>query len=599
MTSIISKVFLVPDLLAMGRFQVPWHQRFYDWSTEHIRELLNDIKEALDDGRSCYFLGSIMLIQRGSHWEINDGQQRLMTLSLVFAAFARYFDATSTRNQRRKTISLKLLFNVPATREINETNLEDETPRLTPPRTDRARFHQIIQGHDVGTNGKLVSAWSDINTFLQNMKQEDAIKFFDFLTENVEISVLYIPETEDANAVFEALNARGKSLDDIDLIRNHLYSYFSRDRAFGQYESVHSQIEYALAALRSTKRAQEYFRCFLQNRYGYLQKARFYRNARNAISRSLPSPESRQDSRGYVLSLVNDLTDLKNVELFRTIFSTTPSPEFILDFDRLSRSGTKKRNLLVFLDELRNYTVSYVLLFALLRRFTSSVSQNISDRRRTAQAIYRAISDLTTFIMRTSFVEGKFEPSRVEETLANCAWRVANGIGSLDLSDLDILNDLANCDGSEIMSDANFIDRLKNVRLTDRRRAKRLLFGINSGMQRDSTALSYNGCSVEHVLPQSDQYWPHWTAFAGVGPDLRDWVPRLGNLTLLGHNDSYSRGRFNDNFESKRVVFEDSPFALTKDLAKHHQWAPAVIDSRSEALAKEAARLWSFSRSGF
>ena len=180
--------------------------------------------------------------------------------------------------------------------------------------------------------------------------------------------------------------------------------------------------------------------------------------------------------------------------------------------------------------------------------------------------------------------------------MANCAQRIANGIDTVDLSDIDILNDLADCDSAQIMSDANFIDRLTNVRLTDRRRAKRLLFGINSRMQRDSTAFNYGGCTVEHVLPQSGHYWPGWTGFDAVGPDLRDWVPRLGNLTLLGNNDSYSRGRFNSDFGSKRPVFEDSPFALTKDVAQHRQWTPEIVDCRSGALAKEAARLWRFSR---
>ena len=469
-------------------------------------------------------------------------------------------------------------------------------PRLTPPRSDRSRFHQIIQGHEVGTNGKLVSAWSDITSFLLTLKEGEFETFFDFVTQKVEITILYIPATEDANAVFEALNARGKPLEDIDLIRNHIYSYFSRGSDTQQYESVHYNIENALAALRSPKRAQDYFRCYLQNRYGYLQKTRFYRNARVAILHASSNRTTGQHAKNYVLALVNDLTDLKNVELFRTIFSTNPNPEFLLDFNRASRTTSNKRNLSVFLDELRGYSVTYPLLFALLRRFTSIALHQRATQRPVAIAVYRAIADLTTFIMRTTFVEGKFEPSRVEPALANCAQRIAAGIGHTDAEDLDVLDDLSACDSSQIMSDANFIDRLKNARLTDRRRAKRLLFGVNGQQQRDATALSYAGCSVEHVLPQSAQHWSGWQEFGDIGPDLGDWIPRLGNLTLLGHNDSYSRGRFNASFESKRPVFEDSPFRITRDLAKYREWSPANIDARSETFALAAAKLWRFSR---
>ena len=594
--SIESKVHFIADLLASGRFQVPWHQRFYDWNAEHVRELLDDIEEAHDEGRTSYFLGSIMLIPRGDSLEINDGQQRMMTLSLIFAAFSRYFDNSIHPDRNRRDISLKTLFEFPVAQNIDSANLEKGIPRLTPPRSDRSRFYQIIRGHDVGTNGKLTSAWSNIISFISRLDRKRAAALFDFITEKVEISILYVPETEDASAVFEALNARGKSLEDIDLIRNHLYSYFSKSASSQKYEAIHTKIEEALATLRTPKRAQEYFRCYLQNRYGYLQKTRFYRSARIAIARTMSDSPSSQDKKNHVFFLVDDLTDLKNVELFRTLFSTTPSPEFLQDFRNASRTSNSKRSLSIFLEELRGYTVAYPLLFALLRRFASAAAQQSALRRATAKAVHRSIADLTAFVMRTSFIEGKFEPSRVEAALAKSAQRIAARIGHGEVDDLCILEDLAACDGSQIMTDAHFVERLKNVRITNLPKARRLLFGVNARMQRDATALSYSGCSVEHVLPKSQEYWPGWTEFTGVGPDLTDWAQRLGNLTLLGLSGGYSRGRFNMSFESKRPSFEDSPFAITKELATHSQWSPTAVNERSQRIAQAAAHVWQFSR---
>ncbi len=596
MTSIGSEVLLVSDLFDKGRFQVPRRQRFYDWNTEHVRELLADIKEAHDQRRPSYFLGSIMLIQRGGHWEINDGQQRLMTLSLIFAAFTRHFDNPKNIDENRKNISLNTLFDVPRRRKIDSENLENETPRLAPPRRNRSQFYKIIQGHDVGSNSKLISAWQEIISFLGNSNANELVEFFDFLAHQVEIAILYIPQTDDANAVFESLNARGKSLEDIDLIRNHIYSYFSRSEDTQQYESIHFKIEEALATLRGVKRSQDYFRCYLQNRYGYLQQTRFYRSARAEITREISVFASEHDTRRCILDLVNDLTVPKNVELYRAIASTASSPEFLLNFKRISRTTNNKRDISVFLEELRPYTVTYPLLFALLRSFTSSAMYGPVQQRVTARAVHRAISNLAAFIVRTTLAEGKFEPSRIESALAGCAQRIAAGIDNVNVADLDILDDLQGCDSSQIMSDANFVERLTNARITDRRsrRAKRLLFGVNSQEQRDATAFTYTGCTVEHVLPQSSQYWPGWQHFAAVGSDLSDWVARLGNLTLLGHNDGYSRGRFNESFERKRLVFEDSPFVITRDLAQHQEWSPAVIDARSRKLAQAAARLWCF-----
>ena len=94
MTQVTSTVSQIWRLLrdAPGRFVVPWHQRYYDWSAEQVLELLRDIDEAIDAGRQSYFLGSIMLVQDVDAWQINDGQQRLITISLILASFCRRFN---------------------------------------------------------------------------------------------------------------------------------------------------------------------------------------------------------------------------------------------------------------------------------------------------------------------------------------------------------------------------------------------------------------------------------------------------------------------------------------------------------------------------
>lgn len=93
MTQITSEVLLVADLFTKGRFAVPWHQRYYDWTEEQVGELLFDLKEAVDERRASYFLGSIMLVDTNGVWQINDGQQRLITLSLLLASLCRRFAA--------------------------------------------------------------------------------------------------------------------------------------------------------------------------------------------------------------------------------------------------------------------------------------------------------------------------------------------------------------------------------------------------------------------------------------------------------------------------------------------------------------------------
>lgn len=587
MTQVTSEVLLVANLFTKGRFAVPWHQRYYDWATEQVGELLIDLNEAIKEGRASYFLGSIMLVKSDQEvWEINDGQQRLITLSLLIAALCRRFGARRS-DPAREQRALRLLFDRAEMAGTNSDDTTRDTPRIKPPRQDESRFTQIIRGNDIGTNGKMTSAWNEIEIFVTGLSLRAARRFFDFLARNVEIGVLYVPLSEDANAVFETLNGRGKSLDDVDLIRNHLYSYFTGPTEHERRATVHDNLERILLNNRTQSRAQDYFRCYFQYRFGYLQKKRFYRETRYKISLRL----GRRGSDDYVYNLVNDLANSSLVELFRTITAKNPSPDFLSAFTRASKTTTNKRNLPILISELQGYKVAWPLVFALLRKFVETQGQTQQIRRRVAHSVHRSLSDLASFVMRVSFCEAKFEPSRFETAFANCAMRVGK---ARNPEEFQVQFDLRECDERRIMDDDRFRSQLADIELKDPKRAKRLLFGINADLHREARALDFQGCSVEHILPQSDTYHAGWSEFTDLNSDARNWVYRIGNLTLLGDSDNFARREFNANFAAKRSAFSDSPFAITRELSFMTDWTPEAIRARSQKLAKVASRVWSF-----
>ena len=595
MTQVTAKVLPVWDLLmeGEGRFVVPWHQRYYDWEEEQIDELLQDISEAFEFDRQSYFVGSIMLIEGEDEWEINDGQQRLITLSLMLAAFCRRFAQSGKYQDRAREIqALRLLFVLPDNTVETLREADRFILRITPPQQDKNRFSSVIRGHDIGTNGKMTVAWGKISQFVTAMKPENTSSFFDFLLRKVEIAVLYVPHTEDTNAVFEALNGRGKTLSHLDLIRNHLYSYFSDHEDSERKNTIHECLERTIMICRSSKKPEEYFRCFFQCQYGFLQKTRFYRETRDRIR------DEAHDSDGgkYVYNLIQNLSEPSVVELFRNIAASTPDEDFVNSFLVISGTGSKKRNLKIFLSELRGYTVAHPLMFSLLRRFVTESTGNSARRRAIARKVNQCLSDLSSFVMRVTFCRSKFEPSRYEASFAHCAERITY---EEKIEEMSVIEDLHACDELGIMNDKRFKDQLMSARITNRssiRRAKQLLFGINAQKQTDANALDFSGCTVEHILPQSDEYRAGWTGFSDVGPDLTDWIQQIGNLTLLGDSDKYSKTQFNSDFESKKIAFMESPFKITREVAKENSWTPKRVAARSHELASAASRVWSFSR---
>ena len=583
-TKITSEVRLVSEVLYSGHFEVPWHQRYYDWKVEQVSELLYDLKDALDTNKTCYFLGSIMLVKSidaRSH-KINDGQQRLITLSLLIAAFCRRFARKRPRDQSRETLALRALFR----RSSNQiSQLKDTSrykPRIEPPKNDKSKYVQIIRGHDIGTNGLLTDAWNMIDIFVEGMSRSAPKEFFDFLMQKVEVSVLDIPVDVDANSVFEALNARGKPLDDVDLIRNRLYSYFSEIDDATRRDEVHNNLENTGVILRSARTVQEYFRCYLQCRYGYLQKMRFYRETRLRIEKSA----GRRSPSDYVFDLVAGLGRIDSIELFRTIMSSRPNQSLEKRLPTISG----KRDLAVLLGELKGYKVSHPLVFALLHRFITETNEE--KKMMTGREATRSLKNLASFVMRTAFVAPKFEPSKFEAAFANCAQIVFEGT---DIYSLDILKELERNDEWNVINDGHFIRNMTDMELRDNQKARRYLFGINARLQVGSDVLREDRCSVEHILPQSQSHWGSWTGFANVTPE--DWIYRTGNLVIVSNRENRSGAEFNRNFYAKQNVFKNSPIQMPREVADmYDEWTPKIIEKRSRQLAEHAAQTWQFFR---
>ncbi len=65
-----------------SNFKIPVFQRDYSWKDENWKELWNDISNGFKENNKHY-LGSIVLVNNQGVKEILDGQQRLITLSIL------------------------------------------------------------------------------------------------------------------------------------------------------------------------------------------------------------------------------------------------------------------------------------------------------------------------------------------------------------------------------------------------------------------------------------------------------------------------------------------------------------------------------------
>ena len=587
-TVIQAEAMCVSNLFQRGTFEVPWHQRYYDWTIDDVEALIDDIGDAVDENRNCYFLGSIILIDvNENHWLINDGQQRMVTISLIVASLCRRFVMVGKGSQR-EGLALRILFDLDSNQFCSIDKVDHYRPRITPPKSDEVQYKQMIRGYSIGANGKLSGAWNAIERYFASMEIEKLEQFFDFILGKLEIACLRVPVGVDPNAVYETINCRGKPLDQLDQIRNYFYSEFNSNSDIERRTTVHENLERIRVVFSQQAKAAEYIRCFFQTRFGFLHKDKIYREVRKKIKGINIKPrDTRNSSSAYAFNLVQDLSSFENLELFRTMNLSNFDAEFIQRFKIDSNTTRSTRNLSVVLRELRAYKVTQPLVFSILQHYLCE--RDGRRRKRIARVANKYLCSLAAFVLRTAFVAPKFEPSQFEAEFSNYSVRITD---SVDLVDLEFLNFLINCDRSSfgVANDQVFRDLLSNAKMTGDVKIKLFLLGINSRLQSDSILLNDRLCTVEHVLSKSKEHQKTWEGFEDV--DEADWTNRIGNMTLLGPADNKPGRKFNGKFEAKKNIYRNSSVTLTRNLCDVKEWTPTEILSRQSMMVEHAVQVW-------
>lgn len=174
----MSEIISINKLLEMP-LHIPNYQRPYKWTRKNVSDLFEDIDTAISDSRRPdyegfkYRVGSVILHKNKDKYDIVDGQQRLITLSLI----KHTLDSTYTNNL------------------------------LKHPFSDNVSIGNIFD------NNRFIQEWLSMMTQKQI---EDYKNAFENILEAV---VLEVDEISQAFQLFDSQNTRGKELDPHDLLK--------------------------------------------------------------------------------------------------------------------------------------------------------------------------------------------------------------------------------------------------------------------------------------------------------------------------------------------------------------------------------------------
>ncbi len=361
-------------------YNVPRFQREYSWARYELKTFYKDILDQItyDEQSSTfvpndYFLGNILLVGdlKGSEniVDIIDGQQRLTTITIMLSIFKKKFIENNERALANK------IWEFVMGKDINDdvfAILKNDTPN--------PYFQYLIQGEGEETAPKseeedrIKSAY---NYFDSQLKKRNLKKIFkqkkdidiDYVTMlkcvrdqliRCYIIAIWTSEQEYANILFETLNAKGKALAAIDLIKNNILEKLNNvqptDFAVNKWKETISNLNSKGKRISLSV----FFRHFWISKYQKVTESKLY----DSFLRKGPTNNSKRKE------FLNELVE--NSRLYSQILVP-----ILTDYDSRVEKQYLVQNL-KNLSEYLNIVQSRVILLALMYQYNK---YNITNRQ--------------------------------------------------------------------------------------------------------------------------------------------------------------------------------------------------------------------------
>ena len=267
----------IGTVLKRNRLKVPLNQREYSWEERHVEELYQDLAGAISSGKQAYFLG-VLVLTNGSdgRLEIADGQQRLATTSILFAAIRDYF---FHKNDSEMVADLQAFLRtfVREAREsdpvlrLNVTDHEFFSRRVLELPDQEARqnlsatqiSHQLIDRAAEIAQQHVENILSPLS---EPTKDDFLNRWVNFLENSAQVIALKVPDDMNAYLMFETLNDRGLRVSQSDLVKNYLFS--QADARITEAQDRWSSMNGSLDVLNDDEATITFLRHLLISNYG-------------------------------------------------------------------------------------------------------------------------------------------------------------------------------------------------------------------------------------------------------------------------------------------------------------------------------------------
>lgn len=269
--NILAKDYPLSEILGNKKYTVDYFQREYKWERINIEQLVSDLVNAFMENYreghktidvanyGTYYMGSIVLSEKGGSASIIDGQQRITSLTLLLIYL--YHATNKTMGEQLSN----MIYSDSYGEKSFNIQVEEREPCL------RALYETgeyMVKETDDESTRNMAERYQDIcDCFPRDLFSDESLKSFVYWVKNNLILVkITAMSEENAYTIFETMNDRGVVLTSSDMLKGFILSKFTHD---DKRKSVNAQWKKDMLVLDEfeTSTESQFFQSWFRAKY--------------------------------------------------------------------------------------------------------------------------------------------------------------------------------------------------------------------------------------------------------------------------------------------------------------------------------------------
>ena len=548
------------EMMSNGvKYQIPRFQRDYAWDQEQWEDLWSDVETLSQE--HYHYMGYLVLQRKTQHdYVVIDGQQRLVTLSLIILAAMKQIDklivaGEEAGNNRERLDELHRRFigtKNPITLSVDN--------KLSLNRNNNTNFRKICAQLEVPNIRGLTSTNKRLNQayrfFLKKSSSvgkrgEEIATFVEDISSGMVFTKIVVQDDLNAYKVFETLNARGVQLSTPDLLKNYLFSVITRNNDVPENELTELDIRWGEVI---TQLGETDFTNFLRYHHNFQAKLVTKKDLFSSVRKIADSPTEAYQY-------------LESLGRYAPVYASlgNPDDDWWLNQEPIYREAKQ------YLETLRLFSIKqpFTILMTAFFSFTPEEFVKLCRYIMVLSIRYNVICHLSP-----SEQENKY--NQIAMLVYNKTFKRAGHVKNNVLFK-EIYPD-----------DKTFFNAFEFHKMPSRQTPKKIRFLLAQieAYLRGDNAINDRELSLEHICP----YNPTEAWVNDFGEGYEEVQDRLGNMLLLPKPENKKLDT--QVFSSKKKFYQQTGFKLTDKVVQYEQWNKQSVDHFQYWMAEQAVQTW-------